>query len=123
MKASELLNFHLAFCYQAYQLCARKNHDYAGATGSSPFRNFEAVEALGIAPTEVGFLVRMTDKLNRLVTFVRDGKLVVENEGATDSLIDLINYSVMLAAYMRHRAGSNEEAAIPEEEEAPNDRD
>ena len=112
MTADELLKFHLAFCYRAYQLCAQKNHDYAGATGTSPFRNFEAVEALGIAPTEVGVLVRMTDKLNRLVTFVRDGRLVVENEGAADSLVDLINYSVMLAAFMHQRAGVT---VVPEE--------
>ena len=114
MTVDELLKFHLAFCYQAYQLCERKNHDYAGATGASPFRNFEAVEALGIAPTEAGILVRMTDKLNRLVTFVRDGKLVVENEGATDSLVDLINYAVLLAAYRRERAGITEEALAQE---------
>ena len=104
MNVDELLKFHLAFTFEAYTLCASKNHDYAGADGGAPFRNFEAVEALGIASTEAGFLVRMTDKLNRLVTFVNDGKLVLENEGAMDSLLDLINYSVLLAAYMQHRS-------------------
>ena len=43
----------------------------------------------------------MTDKLNRLITFVQDGKLVVDNEGVEDALLDLINYSVILGAYLQ----------------------
>jgi hypothetical protein len=84
-------------------LCESKNHDYAGAGGLQPYRNFEAVEALGIAPTEVGLLIRITDKVQRLTTWVHDGKLVVENESAVDSLLDIVNYTVILAAYMRQR--------------------
>jgi hypothetical protein len=99
----ELLEFHLAFCYRAYQICAKKNHDYAGAEGMSPWRNFETCEQLGLARTEAGFLIRMGDKLNRLVTFVRDGRLAVDNEGAMDALLDIINYSILLAAYMQKR--------------------
>lgn len=99
----DLLEFHLAFCHRAYLLCAKKNHDYAGAHGLSPYRNFESIEALGIASTESGLLIRMTDKINRLVTFVNDGKLAMENETAIDALLDIVNYSVILAAYMRVR--------------------
>ena len=109
----ELLQFHLAFCYRAYQICAQKNHDYAGAGGMNPYRNFETCELLGLARTETGFLVRMGDKLNRLVTFVRDGKLAVDNEGAYDALLDIINYSILLAAYMQKR-GASEVANDPE---------
>ncbi len=109
----ELLEFHLAFCYRAYQICAKKNHDYAGAEGLNPWRNFETCELMGLARTEAGFLVRMGDKLNRLVTFVRDGRLAVDNESATDALLDIINYSILLAAYMQKR-GSMEVANGPE---------
>jgi len=108
MNADELLAFHRVFCGRAYRLCAAKNHDYAGAKGQSPFRNFESIDALGIASTETGFLVRMADKLNRLVTFVNDGKLAVKNEGATDSLLDLINYAVLLAAFVHDTEETND---------------
>lgn len=100
----ELLEFHLAFCFQAYRICSKKNHDYAGASGANPWRNFETCELLGLMPTEAGFLVRMGDKLNRLVTFVKDGRLQVDNESATDALLDIINYSILLAAYLQKRA-------------------
>ena len=103
MNVEQLLQFHLALCYQAYQVMESKNHDYAGAGGESPFRNFTSPEALGIATTEQGILIRMTDKLNRLVTFCRDGKLEVANETARDAIIDIVNYSVILAAYMNTR--------------------
>lgn len=106
--ASErLLQFHLAFCYRAYCICKVKNHDYGGASGETPWRNFESTEALGIASTESGILMRMGDKLNRLVTYVNDGKLNVPNEGAMDALLDTINYCVLLAAYIS-KGGSDE---------------
>jgi hypothetical protein len=81
---------------------ALKNYDYAGdhEQGRRPFANFERVEALGICSTERGFLVRMTDKLSRLTSFVEAGKLRVKDESVQDTLIDLINYSVLLAAYL-----------------------
>lgn len=106
MNVEELLKFHLAFCYRAYRLVEVKNHDYAGADGASPFRNFTSPEALGIATTEQGILIRMIDKINRLVTFCKDGKLAVDNETAGDALLDLINYSIILAAYMRDKHGA-----------------
>ena len=105
MNIEQLLKFHLAFCYQAYQIMEVKNHDYAGSSGETPFRNFTSPEALGIASTEQGLLIRMVDKINRLVTFCRDGKLEVTNETAQDALLDLINYSIILGGYMRAKAG------------------
>jgi hypothetical protein len=104
MNIEDLLKFHLAFCYQAYKVMEVKNHDYAGADGETPFRNFTSPEALGIATTEQGLLIRMVDKINRLVTFCRDGKLEVTNETSHDALIDLINYSIILAGYMKAKA-------------------
>lgn len=103
-EVERLLQFHLAFCHRAYMVCQDKNHDYAGADGSSPWRNFESTERLGIASTETGMLIRMGDKLNRLITYVKDGKLACENEGAADALIDMVNYSVLLAGYIQRKA-------------------
>ena len=100
MNVRQLLTFHEVMCREAHALCERKNSDYAGSGGQHPFRNFTAVESLGLAKTEVGLVVRMVDKINRLVTFLNDGKLTLENEGAHDSLLALINYAIILGAYI-----------------------
>ena len=114
MNIEQLLKFHLAFSYQAYKVMEAKNHDYAGADGETPFRNFTSPEALGLASTEQGLMIRMVDKINRLVTFCRDGKLEVTNETAVDALVDLINYSIILAAFMRARSGITETEEEPD---------
>jgi hypothetical protein len=89
MTRLELYNLHTKLCADALTLMRRKNADYA--TADDPFRNFRMFGALG-------FLVRMGDKLARLRTFVETGKL--ENESVYDSIIDLINYPVLLAGYI-----------------------
>jgi hypothetical protein len=76
-----------------------KNADYAGH-GKSAFANFTLVEDMGFLSTEEGFVTRMTDKLSRLMTFIRKGILVVKGEGVRDALMDLANYCVLLAGYI-----------------------
>ena len=100
-EVEQVLQFHKAFCHAAYEICRVKNHDYAGASGQSPFRNFQSVELMGLTSTETGFVVRILDKVNRLVTFAKDGKLKVANESTQDALLDIINYCVLLAAYIK----------------------
>ncbi len=80
----------------------KKNADYTGGT-KDPFANFSKVEALGIASTEQGFLTRMTDKLCRINSFVQRGDLKVKSESVEDTLIDLANYSLLLAAYIKSK--------------------
>jgi hypothetical protein len=84
----------------------RKNHDYSGGEDSSDaFLNFTRVEKLGITSTGQGFLVRMTDKLSRLITYIHNGKFQVEDEKLKDTIIDLINYSILLYAYSSENTG------------------
>jgi hypothetical protein len=92
----ELLELHSILCQDARNLMEKKNNDYAGASGQTPFANFQRCEALGVCSAEVGLLTRMLDKFSRLTTFVREGKLSVEDEGVRDTLLDMINYSVLL---------------------------
>ena len=103
MNREELLAFHAAVCKDAGELMARKNLDYAGDIehGRQPFANFERVAAMGICTTPQGFLVRMTDKLSRLSSFVQSGSLEVKDESVHDTLIDLLNYTVLLAAFLK----------------------
>lgn len=102
-----LLNIHVELTSDAHELMDRKNKDYAGASGSEPFANFERVESLGVCSTEKGFLVRVVDKLSRLSSFADSGTFAVEDESLRDTVIDLINYAVLIYAYNSAKQGSN----------------
>ena len=99
LTSETLLTFHEELCSEARALMAKKNHDYAGASGTTPFANFQACEEVGVCSTEQGFLVRMLDKFKRLVTFAQAGNLTVDNESFRDAVIDIVNYAILFAAY------------------------
>ena len=100
MNRDRLLTLHSALCIKAKALMERKNHDYSGGgRGEDPFLNFTRVEKLGITDTKTGFMVRMTDKVSRMITFIQSGDLKVKDESFQDTILDLINYSVLLYAY------------------------
>jgi hypothetical protein len=102
MTRDELFKMHEDMCCSALELMKKKNADYAGG-GSDPFANFRRAEALGVCSTEQAFLVRMTDKMSRLASYASRGQLSVEDETVYDTLEDLINYSVLLAAYLKSK--------------------
>lgn len=81
-----------------------KNRDYAGNNGVEPFANFTRVEAMGICSTEQGFMTRITDKMSRLSSFLRSGKMSVENESFRDTIVDVINYMVLLESYLSEKS-------------------
>ena len=86
-----LFRLHEDMCKQARTIRRKKNADYANE--EDPLANFRRWEALG-------FVVRMDDKLARLSTFVKRGVFAVEDESLNDTLLDLLNYSVLLAFYV-----------------------
>ena len=95
-----LLEIHHEICTKARDLMARKNHDYSGgAAAEDPFLNFTRVEKLGITDTKRGFMVRLTDKLSRLITFLDTGLYSVEDEKIEDTVMDMINYTLLFYAY------------------------
>lgn len=99
----DLLNHHIDLCGIARELMAVKNHDYAGSKGDTPWMNFQRAEEMGICSTEQSFLVRITDKISRLITFTNNGVLLVKDEGVEDSIIDLINYLVLFSAFLKDK--------------------
>ena len=100
MNRTELLKIHDLLCATAWSLMKRKNHDYSGGKDENQaFLNFTRVESMGITDTTTGFLVRMTDKMSRLITFSKNGRFQVADEALKDTIIDLINYSILLYAY------------------------
>ena len=103
MTRDELLQFHGELCKAARDLMSLKNRDYAGKDGVEPFANFTRVEAMGICKTEQGFMVRLTDKMSRLSSFVRAGKMHIKDESFKDTCVDVINYMVLLAAYLKEQ--------------------
>lgn len=103
MTREELLKHHEVLCKQARDLMDKKNRDYAGNEGKEPFANFTRVEAMGICSTEQGFMVRLTDKMSRLSSILASGKTSVTNETFEDTMVDVINYIVLLSAYRQEK--------------------
>jgi hypothetical protein len=103
MTRDDLIRNHETLCNAARELMKKKNADYAGRNGVEPFANFTRVESMGICPTEVGFLVRVTDKMSRLSSFMESGKLEVANESFEDTIVDVINYMVLLHSYLKDK--------------------
>lgn len=100
MTKAEYLAYHRAMCDRMIEITQAKNADYTGDS-PSPFANFTTVERLGIATTLQGFLVRMTDKFMRVISFMQRGILEVKEESVEDALLDLANYSILLAAFIK----------------------
>ena len=103
MNRDELLKYHVDICQSARALMNLKNRDYAGKDGKEPFANFTRVEAMGICTTEQGFMTRITDKMSRLSSFIDSGKMHVEDESFSDTIVDVINYMVLLSAYIHDK--------------------
>ena len=108
MTRDELLKYHCDICNEAKELMALKNRDYAGSGGNEPFANFTRVESLGICSTEQGFMTRVTDKISRLSSFLDSGKMHVDDESFYDTIVDVINYMVLLSAYVNDKEPASE---------------
>lgn len=99
MTKNEYMEFHAKCCEKMIDITKRKNADYTGSS-DDPFANFARVESLGICSTEQGFLTRMTDKLSRITSFMQKGFLLVSDESVEDTLLDLANYSILMAGFI-----------------------
>jgi hypothetical protein len=86
-KFYELLN-------EMKQIHDRKRHDYAKK--DDVLSNFRTSELAGI-PAWQGVAIRIGDKFSRLMSFVKKGKLKVQDESIKDTLIDLANYALICA--------------------------
>jgi hypothetical protein len=104
MNRQDLFEHHQLLTDRAFEIMQAKNNDYAGSKGDVPFANFQRCEAMGVCTTEQGFLVRIIDKVSRLSTFAQDGKLLVKNEGYEDAILDIINYCVLMSAYIKGKS-------------------
>ena len=100
MNREELIKHHVNLCEEARQLMRVKNHDYAGKDAETPWMNFQRSEIMGLCKTEQAFMVRILDKISRLITYTTSGELMVKGEGVKDSIVDIINYMVLFSAFI-----------------------
>ena len=70
---------------EAFELFSRKNKDYGDS-----FATYGPV----------GVIVRMGDKIKRLISVSNNGVTMVDNESLRDTLIDLHNYAAMAVMLM-----------------------
>ena len=98
-----LFKLHQELCARGLALMQKKNSDYANSNDA--LRNFRMAKLVNVDEAK-GILLRMQDKMARLVSFIEKGRLEVTSEGWDDSIVDLINYSVILHACLGERCAS-----------------
>jgi hypothetical protein len=91
IQRQHLFALHQELSRDGLELMKRKNQDYGNRT--DPFKNFKK-------HGEMGILVRLDDKLNRLESFAEKGFLAVKSESIKDTVIDGMNYLVLFYAYL-----------------------
>lgn len=86
-------------CDALKEIHTKKSYDYGSAT--DPLANIRnGAEFVGIEAWRAA-MVRLSDKVTRLATYCRTGRL--ENESLDDTLMDLASYSLL--ALLLHREG------------------
>lgn len=99
-----LFDLHAETCATGLELMKRKNADYSKA---DPLGNFFVAESLQACSAEAGIIVRMSDKLSRLVSILSKGECQIKDESVDDTIIDIVNYSVLLRAVIIQKRKQN----------------
>ncbi len=100
MNRTQFFEFAKSFYERAFQIMQNKNDDYSQK--DDPYLNFKLIALmLDISPEEAMFS-RMTDKYSRLKVCLKKG-VSVKEETLEDTLIDIVNYSVLLAGYLKKK--------------------
>lgn len=84
---------------KAFEILKAKNADYSKGT---PLGNFYVTEAIQAGTAENGIIIRLSDKLSRLVSVLEKGTQV-KSESAKDTILDIINYAVLLYAVVEDK--------------------
>lgn len=112
MDRKAYLEFHRAMCDRMIDITRVKNEDYS--TSEDPFANFRSCELMNVASTMQGFLTRMLDKISRINSFAQRGQLSVKDESVQDTLLDLANYSILMAGFIKSETGKDMSWGDPE---------
>lgn len=118
MTKKELLALHDTLSKKAKEIMVKKNQDYTGGS-EDPFANFRGAEMLGVDPI-LGLMIRMTDKMQRVKSFILTGELAVTDESVADIGPDLMNYCVLMQGMLNERLdGIIEKLTAPDAVEEP----
>jgi hypothetical protein len=98
MTTEEYLKYHLEVTKKLHEIAIAKNSDYTGTT-DDPFYNFKSGSRIGVS-VEQSLMIRMGDKISRIESFIQKGGLAVKSESVEDTLLDLANYCILLAAHL-----------------------
>ncbi len=98
MNRSQFFEFAQDFFHKAMELLQSKNDDYSQE--DNPFSNFELIAKMIGISTKKAIFSRMADKFARLRECLDKGT-TVKDETLGDTLLDLVNYSVLLAGYLK----------------------
>lgn len=90
------------------ELHDRKQADYG--KGDDPFANVRASDEWGVSPW-IGIMIRITDKVRRLQSFVRKGNL--ENESVEDSLRDIAVYATIALVILEEEKSGAKKDFVP----------
>lgn len=105
MTLDNLLSLHEETTTRCREIMRQKNMDYSGGDGD-PFANFRIAECFGLHPV-TGIILRVTDKLQRVRAFIKNGVCAVDGESVDDACDDLVNYAILMKGLLREeRAGS-----------------
>lgn len=116
MTQEDYLNYHAEICNMARRLSHSKNNDYSAPDTRqgdqfAVFANFMQAERLNICSVEAGIMVRLSDKMSRLANLIRAGhKRTVYDERLEDTVMDAINYLIILSAYLKTKERNDEQA-------------
>lgn len=104
MNKEEYMAYHGECCIKMMEITKAKNSDYTGGS-PDPFANFQQIGHVVQLPqvVEIGFLTRMSDKFSRIGSFVTKGILEVKDESVEDTLLDMANYCILFAGYLKSK--------------------
>lgn len=107
----ELLAYRAKLFQKLDDVLIAKGHDYNAMQqeGGDTLFNLRVCAMLGIVPRpEDGILVRLSDKLMRVVSLTRPGVgQAVKDESIEDTIGDAINYLTYVGAMLRKKAGKS----------------
>lgn len=94
-------DMHKKLCKHLTETYIKKNHDYGDAFGKS-------IEEHGL----MAGVVRMEDKFNRLKHIIKTNEVLVGDEKLEDTLLDLANYTIMMAIELQSQKEPKHEQQI-----------
>jgi len=99
MTPAQFDDFFYELIPEIRDLLNKKRHDYT-VDGGSIFANFQQSEEFGVG-TLVSICIRIGDKVQRLKSYCKNGKLLVAEETVMDTFIDLIGYCILALAFIK----------------------